>query len=199
MDFIVPISAIPDIKRTKERFDLSRKTDKDVFYDICFCLCAPQTKWRLNIEVQKKLREIDFYQKGCDQQELEEIVKSVRFFRVKAVHLLEAREDFPHILANVRSNKTSQAKRDWMVDSIRGCGMKVASHFLRNLGNEDLAIIDTHIINFMDMGKPTSRTDYEFFESEFRKIAEANKLSIMELDMYLWKVRSNTSWEEFVV
>lgn len=187
------------IRKTKLTFCLDEKTDEEIFYDLCFCLCTPQTKWKWNVEVQKRLKAIGFYHNGCPQQDLEQIVKGVRFFRIKAERLTLARQNFSIILQKVRGAENSKSKRQWLVEEVKGCGMKVASHFLRNLGYEDLAILDTHIIKFLDMGKPTSNWDYLRMESAFGKIAESYQLTVGELDMFLWKVYSDTPWEEFVV
>ena len=134
MQFSVPLDIIPVIKKTKLSFQFSEKNDEHIFYDLCFCLCAPQTRFVYNREVQKKLIEIDFYRKNCETPILEGIVKKVRFFRIKASNLCLAKLQFPQIISIVRSDLSSQYKRSWMIYNVDGCGMKVASHFLRNLG-----------------------------------------------------------------
>jgi len=84
-----------------------KKTNEEVFYDLCFTILAPQTKFQNNIKVIQKLKELDFYYFG------------------------EAYEGY--------------------------------------LGLEKL----------------------------FQNIAKQNGLSCAELDSFLWKFYSGTSWEDF--
>jgi thermostable 8-oxoguanine DNA glycosylase len=82
------------------------------------------------------------------------------------------------------------------------------------MGN-DIAIIDTHIIKFLaeelcvtfgltyeeavkEFRKQATRKEgYLGLEKLFQNIAKQNRLSYMELDSYLWKNYSGTSWEDF--
>lgn len=102
--------------------------------------------------------------------------------------------------------------REWLIYNIKGLGMKAASHFLRNQGYTDLAVIDVHIIRFLS--KYVKPIDYEFtdglipvvsnmknylhWEDRFREIADKYDLSVAELDAIIWKQRSNTDWKDFV-
>jgi thermostable 8-oxoguanine DNA glycosylase len=90
--------------------------------------------------------------------------------------------------------------------------MKAASHFLRNTGNDDLAIVDTHIIKFMASLEPeeereeaevrfrkmaTTIKGYETLEEHFEYIAYEAELSVAKLDALVWKNYSRTEWENF--
>jgi len=75
---------------------------------------------------------------------------------------------------------------------VKGFGYKEASHFLRNIGFENLAIIDFHIIDsLVDAGlieKPKTITPKKYLEIEtmLKKIAEKSGMNLAELDLYLW-------------
>ena len=75
---------------------------------------------------------------------------------------------------------------------VRGLGWKEASHFLRNIGYTDFAIIDFHIIDVLTkyniIEKPTVLTKRKYLEIEefLRKIARKSDLNLAELDLYLW-------------
>jgi N-glycosylase/DNA lyase len=207
------------------------KTEEEIFYSLCFCICAPQTTFKANTKVIQKLKELDFYYFGeayegyCGIDQIEEILKPVRFYRNKTKYLLEIKRNFNEILAilkifleenDMNSKVTPMIEiREWLVKTIKGMGMKVASHFLRNLGDTSLAILDVHIIKFLaeQIGVPLNLTyenaikyfkkvvsrkqGYLDLEKIFQNIAKENELSTAMLDAYLWKFYSGTSWENF--
>ena len=111
-----------------------------------------------------------------------------RFPNVRAEYIFLARESFKKIDFN------SKTIREDLVFGIKGLGMKEASHFLRNIGYKDYAIIDFHIIDFLvknsllgeQKSKSLTKNKYLEIESVLRKIAEKTNLSLGELDLYLW-------------
>ena len=188
------------IEHTRNKhFQIRNKGDEEVFYDLCFCLLAPQTKFAYNRIATGDLMSLQFYQTNITENELHAIIKSTRFFRLKAKRLLEAKEQFPEILKTVKSDMSDVEKREWLVENVNGLGMKAASHFLRNLGNESFAIIDTHIIRFMNMPKPRNKKEYLTIEREFKKRADEMGATPAELDMAIWKEYSGTAWEDYSV
>lgn len=174
-----------------------KKLDEDIFYDLCFCILAPQTTFKSNTRVTNSLIKLDFYRKGYDREFLEEVVKPARFYRNKTKYLLEAKKDIERILWFLESDREDILKRDFLVKHVKGLGMKTASHFLRNLGNIDLAIIDTHIIKFMACDHPKNRKGYLKIEKRFQERAKELNLTPAELDALVWKKYSNTAWEAF--
>jgi N-glycosylase/DNA lyase len=88
-------------------------------------------------------------------------------------------------------------KREWLVNNVSGLGMKSSSHFLRNQGAKNLAIIDTHIIKFMDARQPRTKNEYLQIESAFTDTAKSHNFTVAELDALVWKVYSKTPWSEF--
>ena len=82
--------------------------------------------------------------------------------------------------------------REWLVNNIKGIGYKEASHFLRNIGFDDYAIIDFHIIDILtrykiiEKPKYLSKKKYLEIEEILRKIAKQTNLTLAELDLYLW-------------
>jgi N-glycosylase/DNA lyase len=217
-------------KEVLERFQKVKKP-KVVFYDLCFCICAPQTTFKSNLKVNAALQKYDFYDLDIYPLSanylniLLNIVKPARFYRNKTKWLIELKKKFRFIydyIAYAKAFKVpSKLLRNWLVENIKGLGMKAASHFLRNQGYTDLAVIDTHILQFFDehwieihtlgkyklskearwaiVGKQgLSRKTYLEIESIFKDISKDNKLSAAELDAIIWKQRSNTEWKDFV-
>lgn len=185
-----------NLDKAFENFGKS-KTEEEIFYDLCFCICAPQTTFKNNTKVINRLISSNFYNINYSREYLEEIVKPARFYRNKTRYLLEAKKNFKKILWLLDSALSGWVKRDFLVRGVKGLGMKAASHFLRNLGDQNLAIIDTHIIKFLECKPPKNRQEYFMLEEEFYSIAEEMKLSSAELDALIWKEYSNTSWENF--
>jgi N-glycosylase/DNA lyase len=71
--------------------------------------------------------------------------------------------------------------------------MKEASHFLRNVGYLDLAIIDRHILSNMKEysiinSEKTNLTQkrYLCYEEILKKISDKVKMPLGEMDLYLW-------------
>lgn len=186
------------VQRVLEQFDLRKMTDEALFYQLCFCLCSPQTTFTSNAEVNKRLETYDFYGRDIPEEELQWLVRPVRFFRHKANRLLKAKACFPLIAHLVRGCGTEYDKRSWLVQNITGLGMKTASHFLRNTGAKHLAIIDTHIIQFLGISQPNTRSQYLRAEALLAGTANRWGMNVAEYDILLWQRATGTSWQEYI-
>ncbi|MEM3553264.1 MAG: N-glycosylase, partial [Candidatus Bathyarchaeia archaeon] len=83
--------------------------------------------------------------------------------------------------------------REWLVKNIKGLGFKEASHFLRNVGYFNLAIIDRHILRILSKygfisnnSKSLTKKVYFEIESILEMLAKKVDLTLAELDLYLW-------------
>lgn len=173
------------------------KTEEEIFYNLCFAILASQTTFKSNIKVTKQLTEIGFYKNDIDMPLLQEIVRPTRFFRQKTYRLLKAKQQFDEILDVVLGPEDSFTKRNKLVKMVNGIGMKAGSHFLRNLGHTDLAIIDTHVLKYLGRSMPKNKREYLEIENEFAKLAKDKGLTSAELDAIVWKKYSDTPWENF--
>jgi N-glycosylase/DNA lyase len=186
-----------EIKKVLSNFQ-KKKSVEEMFYHLCFCLCSPQTTHKNNLTTVQTLRDLNFFEEYIPEEQLQKILVPVRFYKNKARYLLSAKEGFLYTCyMTVAFPFADTLKRDVLVANIKGLGMKTASHFLRNCGATNLAIIDAHILKFLKEKEVTPKT-YILLEGKFRKIAEKNDLSVAELDAWVWKTYSNTSWENFV-
>ena len=77
--------------------------------------------------------------------------------------------------------------------NVRGLGYKEASHFLRNIGFQGLAILDKHILSSLaefgvikENRPPKNRKEYLEIEGKMRRFAEEIKIDMDELDLLLW-------------
>jgi N-glycosylase/DNA lyase len=83
--------------------------------------------------------------------------------------------------------------RAWLVENVKGLGWKEASHFLRNVGYFDVAIIDRHILSNLrehgvipDDKKGLTKRRYLEYEGILRRMADDLGMSLGELDLFLW-------------
>lgn len=175
------------------------KTEKEIFYNLCFAICAPQAKFKNNLLVQEKLMNIDFFEQDISLETLKPIVKLVRFQK-KADYLLKLKNNFQNIKGLIKTFQSNPFQlREILVSYISGIGYKAASHFLRNLGATNLAIIDTHILKVLNKKQgPKNRKEYLEFEKEFEDLAKNHNMTIAELDVFIWKTFSKTSWEDII-
>lgn len=88
----------------------------------------------------------------------------------------------------------SKEARKWLVENVKGLGWKEGSHYLRNIGYFDLAIIDRHILNNLrefelleeDGKKGLTKKRYLAIEELLDVVADKLKLEPGELDLYMW-------------
>ncbi|MCK4927149.1 MAG: DNA lyase, partial [Candidatus Aenigmarchaeota archaeon] len=93
-----------------------------------------------------------------------------------------------------KHEKDIPALRLWLINNIKGMGMKEASHFLRNIGKgNDIAILDRHILRNLERYKvidsiPKTITPKRYIEIEncVRKLSEDTKIPMDALDLLFW-------------
>ncbi len=92
---------------------------------------------------------------------------------------------------------TDDSRRSWLVENVLGMGYKEASHFLRNLGFFDVAILDRHIIDIMrkhgmvkKLPKTLSRKVYLDAEAKLGTLCSKLGMQQGELDFYLWYMQA---------
>lgn len=173
--------------RTSEFEELGKKSKEEIFKELCFCLLTANFSASGGIKIQNEIK--DGF-RVLSKEELSKKLKELghRFPNVRAEYICLARESFPKI------NFDSKDVRGEVVENIKGLGMKEASHFLRNVGFGDYAIIDFHIVDFLvkqnlleaQKTKQIAPRKYLEIESLLREIAEKTNLSLGELDLYLW-------------
>ena len=86
-----------------------------------------------------------------------------------------------------------QEERLWLVHNVKGLGWKESSHFLRNIGRKNLAILDRHILRNLTRHRvlrafPRTLTPrhYAKIEQQFLSFAARLGITIDELDLLFW-------------
>ena len=167
----------------------------DIFSEACFCILTANSSAVLGIKIQKEVGIEGF--KKLPLEELFEIIKSMghRFARQRAERIVRLREQ-EDLLLEVAKYENGKEAREVLVKNIHGYGYKEASHFLRNIGFKDVAIIDRHISRFLfenGLVKPRKTiTKKVYLESEeaLEKIAKEMGLNLAELDLYIFYIKT---------
>ena len=164
----------------------------DLFGELCFCLMTAGFRADKSIEIQK---EIGGGFVSLSQEDLALKLKEMghRFWPQRAERIFLARGVIDEL-----DRIASEGDRDWLVENVKGLGMKESSHFLRNVGFNDVAIVDFHIVDLLRREelvgefKSLSKKKYLEIEGVLRGLASELNMSLAELDLYLWYMETGT-------
>ena len=79
--------------------DFKNVPESAYFYELCYCICTPQSKARNAFKVQHILEERDFLKTPFDPTDILRAPEHyIRFHNNKSVSLLKAREIYPEVL-----------------------------------------------------------------------------------------------------
>jgi N-glycosylase/DNA lyase len=174
--------------------DFSQVLPSQYFYELAYCILTPQSSAVNAAKAVERLRANNFYEAVFDPEPiLSQKDFYVRFHKTKARLLLLLRENFPEILDTLSDSAPTTILREWLVEHVHGFGYKEASHFLRNIGHRDLAILDRHILkNLKRFGairtipKTLTRKQYLKLENQFHWFADTVGIPLDELDLLFW-------------
>lgn len=178
--------------RIREFEEIGRSSKETIFNELCFCILTANFNAKKSTEIQKML-EKDFL--ILPLEKLSKKLKNLghRYPNKRAEYIVDARKNLKKLIEILyNKNKSDIEKREWIIKNIKGLGYKEASHFLRNIGYKNLAIIDFHILdllsryNLIEKPKTLSKKEYLKIENLLKKLARKLKLSLAKLDLYLW-------------
>lgn len=186
---------IKNLKNSEIKSVISNKikefeNNKNIFNELCFCILTANSTAERCISVQEKIG--DGFLNLPEKELIDNLKKySCRFYNKRAKYILEARKH--KISLDEKLNTLNEQQlREWLVENIKGIGFKESSHFLRNIGYKNLAIIDFHIIDIMiknsliKQPKNLNKKNYLEIEKKLKILADNLNLSLAELDLYLW-------------
>ena len=174
--------------------EFSAVKPEEYFYELVYCLLTPQSSAVNAAKAVDVLRRKDvlsndipagplLHQKGF----------YIRFHHTKGRHIAEAKVRFPDILAQLMNGASPFQMREWLVNNVKGLGLKEASHLLRNIGHRNLAILDRHILRNLKkhgvlrtLPKSLTSKQYLRIEQRFLRFAEQVGISMDELDLLFW-------------
>ena len=177
--------------RIKQFISVKKKGISEIFKELCFCIMTANCGAEKCIEVNDRI------DKGFLNLSEEELINKFkefgyRFPNIRAKYIMEALNYISELESIINSNIDEIKLREWVVKNFKGLGYKEASHFLRNIGYKNLAIIDFHIVDLLVkydlIEKPKSITKKKYLEIEnvLKQIGREVHLDIAKLDLYLW-------------
>jgi len=172
--------------------------DEEIFPELMFCLCTPQSNAHNGWKAVQSLSKIDL--KIASQDQIEEILSKsgVRFKKNKAKYIVKAIQQhgaIKHLVTTLISNlKDMISVRNWIADNIYGLGMKEASHFLRNIGlGDDICILDRHILRNLtehrvidQVPRHMDKKLYLEIEQKMIQFSQDVNIPLFALDFVFW-------------
>lgn len=186
-----------EIKKRLDDFTIfGKRPDEDIFAELCFCLCTPQSRAKACDAFIKKIKVNGLLFNGS-AQDIRRHMLGVRFCDNKARYIIEARNFFTdkgEIRIKNMINPNIREAREWLVKNVKGLGMKESSHFLRNIGmGSDLAILDRHILKNLkvhcvinEIPECLTSKRYLEIESKMRDFSRKIGIPLAELDLLFW-------------
>ena len=167
--------------------------NKDYFYELCFCLLTPQSNAKKCYEAIQILKQKDFLNNNFN---IKPILKTrTRFYNNKSRYLVELKNKFNFIKQNLKENP--EATREFLVKEVKGVGYKESSHYLRNIGYRNLAILDRHILNNLknlnvikEIPKAITKAKYFEIESKLKNFSKKINIPMDELDLLFWSMQT---------
>lgn len=186
-------------KRLKEFETVRNKPSEEWFSELCYCILTANSKAVTALNIQKEIGAKGFC--GLCQKKLSRAIKrnKHRFHNNKAKYITQARchVDIKQKIKSIVKKEDEAEAREWIVKNIKGLGYKESSHFLRNIGYKNLAILDRHILNVMhnhkllkQKPKTLNKKNYLEIESDFLNLAKKLNMSAAELDLYMWYMKT---------
>ena len=183
-------------QRMREFKDLNRKSNEQWFSELCFCILTANSTARLGMKIQRELGSDGFLKLSLEELRHKLRAAGHRFSNTRAHFIVEARR-FRNIKNIVERFEDARQARDWLVENVKGVGYKESSHFLRNVGFDNLAILDRHVLSVLHEYElidevPRSLTCGRYLEIEEKLVELSEKLGLTlgELDLYLWYLKT---------
>ena len=187
-----------DVVISKRIEDFSKINQKEqIFYELCFCLLTPQSNAKRCDQAITLLKEQNLYIKNLKIDAIREILKTrTRFHNNKGKYVYDLKGIFENLwnqfdLINKQGNPYEI--REWLIKNIKGLGLKEASHFLRNIGFRNIAILDRHILKNLaklnvipEVPKGLTKNKYLLIEKNFNEFSKQIGIHMDKLDLYFW-------------
>jgi N-glycosylase/DNA lyase len=189
-----------EIKKRHEEFKYIGKngTEEELFSELCFCIMTANWSAKGGIKAQKHIGAKNFVKLSLDEMKVKLKEVGHRFPNARAEYIVSNR----WIIGSLKDllKKDSKVARKYLAENVKGLGWKESSHFLRNVGKNDLAILDKHILKFMYNNKlideiPKSgwnEKKYIYHEKKLQELSDLTKIELGLLDIYLWYLIKNS-------
>lgn len=167
---------------------------EEYLYEIIYCLLTPQSsamnaaKAVEQIKAEGVLENAEAVARILGRRE-----HYIRFHNTKAKRIRDIHRRYERIFHALTNESSPAELRAWLVQNVKGLGWKEASHFLRNIGHRNLAILDRHILKNLkkhrvirSLPKTLTRKRYLSIEQKFQRFAQVVGIPMDELDLLFW-------------
>lgn len=170
----------------------------EYFYELVYCLLTPQSSAFHADKAVRLLRSFDLEKSDINPEPLlHQPDFYIRFHKTKSKHLLAMKARYDEILGRLISPVPSAEQREWLVNNVSGLGWKEASHFLRNIGHRELAILDRHILRnlvrsgaLVELPPSLNPKRYREIEATFKEFSRSIDIAMDELDLLFWSMET---------
>jgi len=177
--------------RLREFRDIHNASSYEIFKELCFCILTANFSAERSMKIQMEIGD-EFL--TAPESDLARRLRELghRFPDARARYVVDARKHKNSLKDVINTFNDGNELREWIVKNVKGIGYKEASHFLRNIGYTNFAILDFHIIDVLTkhsvIEKPKVLTKRKYLEIEdlLKEIALRSNLDLAELDLYLW-------------
>ena len=214
----------PDIATSAGKASGRKQSEKALWKEILICVLSSQVRnevaqvaanaivkktqlWTSKIEkIEKEIREILIKPLNVNGNFVR-----YRFPNVKTAQIANAINRINYLDISISdivySNDSANDIRSKLIDKIPGLGYKQSSMFLRNIGRAyDLAILDTHIIDYMNLLEIDKEIDraaltkrkYLIAEKKLKNYAEDLGYAVGYVDWAIWIVMRTAKQERYV-
>lgn len=177
-----------EINAKLKKFQRNKKLNSSgLFIELCFCIIVANGSIKQGLKAWKNIG-AEFLKLNKKQLAIKLKKQGIRFYNNKAGHIIYSRKLRDKIYQKLPTSDV----RSWLVENVKGLGYKEASHFLRNLGFRNFAILDRHILKILITYKVINRfksltpKKYLEIEEKLKKIAEKLRMNLAALDIYLF-------------
>lgn len=186
---------IKEIKTNLKRF--KTVNSRNIFEELCFCILVANNNaertYKIWNEIKNRLKNIKLNELKMKLKKLK-----YRFYNRRAEYIIYNRKYLGALNKKIKELKPYDL-RDWIVKNLKGIGYKEASHFLRNIGIFEFAILDRHILKFLfktkiieKIPKNLNKKNYLEIEKKFLDLAKKSNLNPAELDFYIFYLEKGT-------
>jgi N-glycosylase/DNA lyase len=195
-------------------------TEDKLLKELILCILSSQEKYEVALSLIKKMIAQNIINQPNDKSDVSRLCENIKFELSQPVsffyngkqcsrrlRFFDRKGDF--IVSSIQkiyfngltlrkilaTHDNVDATRRMLIEHTGGLGPKQASMFLRNVGyDEDLAILDKHVIDFMklmgltDIGvdSVSSLKTYKQLETKLRSYAELFNIRLLHLDLAIW-------------
>ncbi|MEP6903235.1 MAG: N-glycosylase/DNA lyase [Actinomycetota bacterium] len=178
------------------------ESDERLWEEMVFCFFTGGCSAKMGLRSIEAVRPL--LMSGTHEELMNALVGRHRYPRARAGYIVASRDFLQEhcglqLRKKLESFENPLERRDWLVKEkrIKGLGYKEASHFLRNIGLKDYAILDKHILRSLaelkiiaDPKPPNTRLKYLTIEEKLKNLALLSKIDFDELDLVLWSMKT---------